>query len=95
MRWGSPYCYFFSACHFSDESSDGSLLVAAREQRDDDDQRQRDADVWNLCAGHGECCFQSTTNRIFVRFKDAGNVTRGSTSVAVTENFKIDVALIV
>jgi hypothetical protein len=27
--------------------------------------------------------FNPASNRVFVRFKDAGNVTRGSTSVAV------------
>jgi hypothetical protein len=32
----------------------------------------------------GTIVFDPATNRIFVRFKDAGNVTRGSTSVAVT-----------
>jgi hypothetical protein len=32
----------------------------------------------------GTIVFDPATNRIFVRFKDQGNVTRGSTSVAVT-----------
>jgi hypothetical protein len=32
--------------------------------------------------GSGSVPFDSATNRIFVRFKDGGNVTRGSTSVA-------------
>jgi photosystem II stability/assembly factor-like uncharacterized protein len=32
----------------------------------------------------GTIVFDPATNRIFVRFKDPGNVTRGSTSVAVT-----------
>lgn len=31
----------------------------------------------------GDVSFAPATNRIFVRFKDSGNVTRGSTSVAV------------
>ena len=34
-------------------------------------------------AGTGNVAFNAATNRIFVRFKDAGAVTRGSTSVAV------------
>lgn len=34
-------------------------------------------------AGNGNIPFNAATNRIFVRFKDAGNVTRGATSVAV------------
>ena len=33
--------------------------------------------------GSGNVAFNPATNRIFVRFKDAGGVTRGSTSVAV------------
>jgi hypothetical protein len=33
--------------------------------------------------GSGNVLFDPATNRIFVRFKDAGGVTRGSTSVAV------------
>ena len=33
--------------------------------------------------GSGNVPFNPATNRIFVRFKDAGAVTRGSTSVAV------------
>ena len=33
--------------------------------------------------GNGTVLFFPTANRIFVRFKDSGNVTRGSTSVAV------------
>ena len=33
--------------------------------------------------GNGNVPFNPATNRIFVRFKDGGNVTRGSTSVAV------------
>ena len=33
--------------------------------------------------GTGNVSFNPATNRIFVRFKDSGNVTRGSTSVAV------------
>ena len=33
--------------------------------------------------GAGNVPFDPATNRIFVRFKDAGNVTRGSTSVAL------------
>lgn len=37
-----------------------------------------------LAAANGGIPFDPATNRIFVRFKDAGNVTRGSTSVAVT-----------
>jgi hypothetical protein len=34
-------------------------------------------------AGAGDVAFVPETNRIFVRFKDSGGVTRGSTSVAV------------
>ena len=34
-------------------------------------------------AAAGDVSFDPGTNRIFVRFKDSGNVTRGSTSVAV------------
>jgi hypothetical protein len=34
-------------------------------------------------AAAGNVSFVTATNRIFVRFKDSGNVTRGSTSVAV------------
>jgi hypothetical protein len=33
--------------------------------------------------GNGDVAFNPATNRIFVRFKDGGGVTRGSTSVAV------------
>ena len=33
--------------------------------------------------GNGNVAFDPAGNRIFVRFKDAGNITRGSTSVAV------------
>jgi hypothetical protein len=33
--------------------------------------------------GNGNVPFDPSVNRIFVRFKDTGNVTRGSTSVAV------------
>jgi hypothetical protein len=33
--------------------------------------------------GNGNVFFDPATNRIFVRFKDSGDVTRGSTSVAV------------
>jgi hypothetical protein len=33
--------------------------------------------------GHGHVPFDPATRRIFVRFKDGDNVTRGSTSVAV------------
>ena len=33
--------------------------------------------------GNGNVTFDPAANRIFVRFKDSGNVTRGSTSVAV------------
>jgi hypothetical protein len=33
--------------------------------------------------GGGNVAFNPASNRIFVRFKDGGNVTRGSTSVAV------------
>jgi hypothetical protein len=33
--------------------------------------------------GNGNVLFDPAGNRIFVRFKDSGNVTRGSTSVAV------------
>ena len=33
--------------------------------------------------GSGNVLFNPATNRIFVRFNDAGGVTRGSTSVAV------------
>jgi hypothetical protein len=36
-----------------------------------------------LVQGGGVVPFDPATNRIFVRFKDSGNVTRGSTSVAV------------
>jgi hypothetical protein len=36
-----------------------------------------------LVQGGGAVPFDPATNRIFVRFKDSGNVTRGSTSVAV------------
>ena len=36
-----------------------------------------------LVQGSGAVPFDPATNRIFVRFKDSGNVTRGSTSVAV------------
>jgi hypothetical protein len=36
-----------------------------------------------LVQGSGVVTFDPATNRIFVRFKDSGNVTRGSTSVAV------------
>jgi hypothetical protein len=33
--------------------------------------------------GHGTVPFDPGNNRIFVRFKDGGGVTRGATSVAV------------
>jgi hypothetical protein len=33
--------------------------------------------------GNGDVPFNPASNRIFVRFKDADGVTRGSTSVAV------------
>jgi hypothetical protein len=36
-----------------------------------------------LVQGSGVVPFDPATNRVFVRFKDSGNVTRGSTSVAV------------
>ena len=45
--------------------------------------RQRDTDVWDLCPDNGNVPFDPAANRVFVRFKDSGNVPRGSTSVAV------------
>ena len=63
-------------CHWSVYLNDWS-------DRDDADQRQRDVDLWDLCAGYGNVPFDPAVNRIFVRFKDGGAVTRGSTSVAV------------
>jgi hypothetical protein len=33
--------------------------------------------------GNGNVAFDPAVNRVFVRFKDSGSVTRGSTSVAV------------
>ncbi|HSF57201.1 MAG TPA: hypothetical protein VLD83_03960 [Candidatus Binatia bacterium] len=33
--------------------------------------------------GNGNVSFDPAANRIFVRFKNSGNITRGSTSVAV------------
>ena len=45
--------------------------------------RQRDADLWIFVQGNGNVPFDPAANWVFVRFKDGGNVTRGSTSVAV------------
>jgi Galactose oxidase, central domain/Kelch motif len=61
-----------SACFLSPESSVNTMIGS-----------NETPTFGVFVAAAGDISFAPETNRIFVRFKDSGNVTRGSTSVAV------------
>jgi hypothetical protein len=61
-----------SACFLSPESSVNTMIGS-----------NETPTFGVFVAAAGDISFAPETNRIFVRFKDTDNVTRGSTSVAV------------
>ena len=67
----------------SDQPGERAVHLGDRSQCHNDNQRERNTDLWDFYPGQRRCAAQSRTNPIFVRFKDTGGVTRGSTRVAV------------